>query len=154
MRGVEVLPNLGSICLSAPNPSFASTAPTYGTPAAPSSQATPNNLVTETSGCAGERARFSPRRRWRAARLRHRSSAPPSIRTTGACAESICPVVTGCYGGGDGELGAGGALILVSRCLIIAACFLSGPRMGSRSLTLVMGGSATKRVRFFFRGSF
>lgn len=56
-------------------------------------------LVAETSGRAGEWARSSPRRRWRAARLRRRSSASPSIRTTGACAEDICFVMTACYDG-------------------------------------------------------
>jgi hypothetical protein len=112
---VEVLPDSESICLSAPNPSFASTAPTYATAAGPKQSSHRRIVVAETSGRAGEWARFSQRRRWRAARLRRRSSASPSIRTTGACAENTCLVVTAFYGGGDGGLG---ALILVPLVLL------------------------------------
>jgi len=88
--------------------------PTVRRPA-PSSKRHRRILVAETSGRAGEWARFSQRRRWQAARLRRRSSASPSIRTTGARAENTCLVVTAFYGGGDGGLG---ALILVPFVLL------------------------------------
>jgi hypothetical protein len=71
----------------------------------------PSSKPPKNFGCRDERAR----RRWRAARLRRRSSASPSIRTTGACAENTCLVVTAFYGGGDGGLG---ALILVPLVLL------------------------------------
>lgn len=91
----------------------------------------------------GEKIEFWLRRPWRAARLRRRSSALPSTRTTGACE-------TGAAGMTCSWLGGRQALILVSGCCCCcSAYFLSAPRMDSRSSTPVMGGCAMKRVEFF-----